>query len=56
VAFDGRESVGRKGKELWIDNENEVSSCVAWGYLDSHGLRRERSAYYIYIFIDSLWA
>jgi len=35
----------REGKRHWTDNKNNVSSCVAWGYLRSHGLRRQRNAY-----------
>jgi len=37
--------VEKKGERHWIDNENEVNSCIAWGYQDSHGLRGQRSAY-----------
>ncbi len=39
------EKGGGKGKRYRIDKQNEVSSCAAWGYLVSHGPRKERSAY-----------
>ncbi len=39
------EKGGGKGKGHRIDKQNEVNSCAAWGYLVSHGLRKERSAY-----------
>jgi hypothetical protein len=39
------EKGGRKGKRHWIDKQNEVNSCTAWGHLVSHDLRWGRSDY-----------